>query len=301
MHWLSLAVFSLLLESVESRSLSHDRSSEPGESVADPATVVCATKSELSSVHKRDGELCVFRREFDDDDMDRLDKREDQKPKEKITNEKGPLNIGQGYHTFLGKGKKVRAVLLPAKNAKRNEPEAATIEKGAANSTAPPDTAEAETPVDSLEYEFTAPTGDTSGIDLGSYFHRPNRQILKKLREEGPTEPAAQEPDQHIHARAADGVDCHGDLKLSSKLVEDYSSYLKSLDVSASAAVSGWGQSADISGHYLDHTQLEKGFKFNLESYNYSGKFVDDYGDRWIRGTAHINLEFDTLEKAKER
>ncbi|KAM4058740.1 subtilisin-like protease [Hirsutella rhossiliensis] len=108
--------------------------------------------------------------------------------------------------------------------------------------------------------------------------------------------------EQNIHARAADQQDCTGSLKAYYKLTESFDKYLKTLDISASATVSGWGQSASVSGSYLDQAELSKdgltyvaiidvqrqsdsnsGFEFNKKNYN-GATFAQDYGDRWIRG-----------------
>ncbi|KAM4055837.1 heat-labile enterotoxin alpha chain domain-containing protein [Hirsutella rhossiliensis] len=150
-----------------------------------------------------------------------------------------------------------------------------------------------------------------SFLDSTSYFTPPDPNELDKLLDEEGTgnNGTVQAPEQgqnvnekHISARAADQPDCAGTLKVYSKLTESYDSYLKTLDISASATVSGWGQSASISGHYLDHTQISKdtltyvaiidierqqkfptGFQFNTDNYK-SESFNADFGDRWIRG-----------------
>ncbi|EAS30704.3 uncharacterized protein CIMG_06183 [Coccidioides immitis RS] len=83
-----------------------------------------------------------------------------------------------------------------------------------------------------------------------------------------------------------------------SSLIESYEKLVQSLDISAGAAVSGWGQSAKVDAKYLDRTEFEnstptyqvrvsvqqQGSVDNVYNFNKlnSGNLASTYGDRFI-------------------
>ncbi|OAA53231.1 subtilisin-like protease [Cordyceps fumosorosea ARSEF 2679] len=214
----------------------------------------------------------------------------------------GLLTIGQGYNTFLDKGRIVDAVIWP-KNKKRAETDGAAAPAG-----------NESTQVETL-FKWTPPTTDMDDLidlDLEEYFEQPNlKEIndrviaeLKVLKEER----KKQEQDKdnalatnEIETRA-EKQNCPGTLRKEYKLTEDFSSYLKTLDIGGGATISGWGQSASVSGNYLNQAKfaqntltyvafldVEKqktqpgGFQINQARYK-AGQFARDFGDRWIHG-----------------
>ncbi|KAK2590358.1 hypothetical protein QQS21_011968 [Conoideocrella luteorostrata] len=100
----------------------------------------------------------------------------------------------------------------------------------------------------------------------------------------------------------ADDKDCQGSLRQEYKFTKDYNSYLQSLGISGGATINGWGQSASVSGNYLNQAKFSKesltyvafldiekqsesrsGFEFNKARYK-QGYFAQDFGNRWIHG-----------------
>ncbi|PHH92158.1 hypothetical protein CDD83_8641 [Cordyceps sp. RAO-2017] len=162
-----------------------------------------------------------------------------------------------------------------------------------------------------MPFLFTPPSGDATGIDKLSYFAPPesNTEVKSVPDRDGAGKDAAiqvasrDQPGADLTARSLDQSRCSSlSITADSILTKDYQSYLTALDVSASATVSGWGQSASISGHYLDQARLSDSdltyvaiieiqrqqisndvFKFNDDLYN-SLSFTENFGDRWIRG-----------------
>ncbi|KMU84858.1 LOW QUALITY PROTEIN: hypothetical protein CIHG_02642 [Coccidioides immitis H538.4] len=74
-----------------------------------------------------------------------------------------------------------------------------------------------------------------------------------------------------------------------SSLIESYEKLVQSLDISAGAAVSGWGQSAKVDAKYLDRTEVrvsvqQQGSVDNVYNFNKlnSGNLASTYGDRFI-------------------
>ncbi|OAA45600.1 hypothetical protein NOR_03389 [Metarhizium rileyi] len=218
----------------------------------------------------------------------------------------GLLSRGQGYNTFLDKGLISNAVILPGGMKKRDDPE------GLAQKTVN---------LTTMNFNFTAPSANLTGLDLQSYFTPPDPdQIIQELLDE-----LAREEDNTtstLHARGFGQNDCTGSLQAYYKLTEDFGSYLKALDISGAATISGWGQSASVSGNYLNQADLYKegltyvavvdikkqltstsNFQFNKNKYKES-TFDRDFGDRWIRARLEFikkgNADKDTLKANAE-
>ncbi|KID84563.1 Proteinase inhibitor, propeptide [Metarhizium guizhouense ARSEF 977] len=217
---------------------------------------------------------------------------EDTTPKDGSSNnqKKGPglLSVGQGYNTFLDKGVIPDAVLLPGEK-KRDVP--AALAEVLVNQTT------------SMRFNFTAPSANLTNVNVTSYFAPPDPdEIMSDVLDDLENEQNATALNV-IHTRATeDQQDCTGSLTAYYKLTESFDSYLKALDVSGAATVSGWGQSASVSGSYLNQAELSKegltyiaiidiqrqvdlptGFEFNKDKYSAS-TFSRDFGDKWIHG-----------------
>ncbi|OAA48932.1 subtilisin-like protease [Beauveria brongniartii RCEF 3172] len=202
----------------------------------------------------------------------------------------GLLTKGQGYNTFLEKGRIVDAVIWPEskKRADTDAPENTQNEIG---------------------FDFAPPStdfDDFAGVDAAEYFEAPKpddvkariAEELRKLKEEKKKQ---KEKKKKLQSRDED-PNCRGTIHKEYKFVEDYNTYLKTLGIGGGATISGWGQSASVSGNYLDQAKFNKnsltyvavidverqltqpgGFEFNTARYKV-GKFGQDFGDRWIHG-----------------
>ncbi|EJP60890.1 serine protease [Beauveria bassiana ARSEF 2860] len=222
----------------------------------------------------------------------------------------GLLTRGQGYNTFLEKGKIVDAVIWTS-NKKRDETDGEAAPAGN-------ETTQAET-----VFDFIPPTTDIedfNGVDATQYFEVPKTNEikdriaakLKELKEQKKKE--KEEKDRalatnELQTRAED-PNCPGTLRKEYKFTKDYDSYLKLLGISGGATISGWGQSASVSGNYLNqaknspNSQLQfsgnsltyvafvdverqlatpGGFELNKARYK-PGRFSQDFGNRWIHG-----------------
>ncbi|KAM3457102.1 hypothetical protein MY5147_003929 [Beauveria neobassiana] len=205
----------------------------------------------------------------------------------------GTLSWGQGYSTLLGKGLRLDVVVPLTENAKRDNPTMLneTINPAALlNETNP-----------AIAYNFTAPSADLTGVvNLLEYFAEPDPDaIFDNL----PDVPEAPEEGAEENGKRAvvDIPGCTGKINTHFKLAEDYDSYMHALDVSASLAISGWGQSAAVSGNYLDQAKMsndaltfvatieiekqqdyENG-RFHALSYT-PAQFHQTHGDRWVKG-----------------
>ncbi|PHH85152.1 hypothetical protein CDD83_831 [Cordyceps sp. RAO-2017] len=142
-----------------------------------------------------------------------------------------------------------------------------------------------------------------TGIDVLSYFTPPDPKIIHEAIDRY----KAGSNTTHLrYVKRQDRQDCPGE-KSSGKLTRStsqhttYESYMKFLGISASASISGWGQSASVGGSYLDQAQfssrtltfvtklqVEKQqdpwdvFEFNNASYK-KENFHETHGDRFIR------------------
>ncbi|PHH83200.1 hypothetical protein CDD82_3125 [Ophiocordyceps australis] len=192
------------------------------------------------------------------------------------------LTKGQGYNTFLSKGQIADAVTLGAPVSKRQVPPAESHKNP------------------TKRFDFKAPSANLTNVDAKKYFAPPiaeeiiTEEALMELMEiEKFLEDGENEIDQHLRARdEGNRDDCTGSLRSYKRLVNSFDSYLKTLDISASATVSGWGQSAELSKEGLTYVAVidiqrqngsETGFKFNDKNYK-PESFNQDFGDRWIRG-----------------
>ncbi|EFY96929.2 subtilisin-like protease [Metarhizium robertsii ARSEF 23] len=186
---------------------------------------------------------------------------------------RGGLTMGQGYNTFLDKGAIHNAVLFSEGMNKRSE-----------NSTAELVNQDMMT-----RFNFTPPSADLTDIDM-SYFDRPDpraliEQVLAGLARDGKNTTALTKR----HTRTAGQDECNGSMRFTSELVENYEqvppnvpsaccfifmtqasttsdtnqvlltrlarSYLQTLEISGGATLSGWGQSASVSGAYLNKAE----------------------------------------------
>ncbi|KGQ04605.1 Subtilisin-like protease 11 [Beauveria bassiana D1-5] len=214
----------------------------------------------------------------------------------------GLLTRGQGYNTFLEKGKIVDAVIWPS-NKKRATVNGTTVLAGN------------ETTQTEAIFDFIPPTTeveDFDDVDATQYFEisKPNEikdrvaANLKEYKEQKKKE--KEEKDRlletnEIQTRAEDPK-CPGILRKEYKFTEDYDSYLKLLGISGGATISGWGQSASVSGNYLNQAKFAKnsltyvafldverqmttpgGFELNKARYK-PGQFSQEFGNRWIHG-----------------
>ncbi|KAM3504620.1 hypothetical protein MY11210_008291 [Beauveria gryllotalpidicola] len=214
----------------------------------------------------------------------------------------GLLTTGQGYNAFLEKGKIVDAVIWPNKN-KRDETDGAPVPAGN-------ETSQAET-----VFDFTPPTTevkDFNDVNATEYFKPPKPNDIKDrvaaklnaLREE---KKKKKEEKGKLLARnetqtPAEDPQCPGTLSKEYKFTEDYDSYLKLLGISGGATISGWGQSASLSGNYLNQAKFSQnsltyvafldvqrqlttpgGFEINKARYK-PGRFGQDFGNRWVHG-----------------
>ncbi|EFY89489.1 subtilisin-like protease [Metarhizium acridum CQMa 102] len=212
--------------------------------------------------------------------------KDDGKKKQK----KGPglLSVGQGYNTFLDKGMIPDAVFIPGEQ-KRDVP--ATLAEELVNQTT------------TMAFNFTAPSANLTSVNVVSYFSPPDpeeimKDVLADLENEQNTTAL-----NVIHTRATtDLQDCTGKMDTYYKITESFDSYIKALHVSGAATVSGWGQSASVSGSYLNQAELSKEgltyiavidiqrqvdlpavFEFNKNRYK-AASFARDFGDKWIHG-----------------
>ncbi|KAM3430852.1 hypothetical protein NHJ13734_007560 [Beauveria thailandica] len=207
----------------------------------------------------------------------------------------GTLSWGQGYSTLLGKGLRLDVVVPLSENAKRNDPAVLVNETNPAtvlNETNP-----------AIAFNFTAPSADMTGIvNLEEYFAEPDPDTIF---DNIPDAPEAPEEGAEANRKRAvvDIPGCTGKIHTHFKLAEDYDSYMHALDVSASLAISGWGQSAAVSGSYLDQAkasmsndaltfvatiEIEKqqdydNGQFHAASYT-PAQFHKTHGDRWVKG-----------------
>ncbi|KAK8145390.1 hypothetical protein G3M48_004495 [Beauveria asiatica] len=206
----------------------------------------------------------------------------------------GTLSWGQGYSTLLAKGLRLDVVVPLTENAKRNDPAVLSETNPATvlNETNP-----------AVAFNFTAPSADMTGIvNLEEYFAEPDPDtIFDNIPDvlEAPEEGAEANGKRAV----VDIPGCTGKINTHFKLAEDYDSYMHALDVSASLAISGWGQSAAVSGSYLDQAkasisndaltfvatiEIEKqqnydNGRFHAPSYT-PAQFHKTHGDRWVRG-----------------
>ncbi|KAK9445146.1 Proteinase inhibitor I9, subtilisin propeptide [Metarhizium brunneum] len=200
----------------------------------------------------------------------------------------GLLSKGQGYNSFLEKGMILDAVILHEGEKRRDIP-ARSAEELVSQTT--------------MKFNFTEPSADFAGVDVESYFYPPDLDaIMEDILADLENDEQDVSASKVLFTRAADRPDCTGALKFSSDLAEDYNSYLKALDISVAATVSGWGQSASVSGSYLNQAEFSSnaltyvakidmrrqldspaGFQFNMNKYT-TTTFARNFGDRWIRG-----------------
>ncbi|RDA85902.1 hypothetical protein CP532_2720 [Ophiocordyceps camponoti-leonardi (nom. inval.)] len=206
------------------------------------------------------------------------------------------LTIGQGYSTFLGRGKLSEAVTVEAKElVKRRE------------TTMPQQ-------IEQQRFNWVPPSKVSADVDLDEYFSPMDENAIDRIFD--------QETEQQLEQvlfkpkptkddilsrgrRAADGDSrCPGSLDISVQLFSDYTEYLRSVVASASATISYWKQSASISGSYLDQSKFsthsmiymakieiakqqhkDQRFSFNMESYEKNKDIFNSvFGNKWVRG-----------------
>ncbi|KAM3446628.1 hypothetical protein NHJ6243_010217, partial [Beauveria neobassiana] len=228
------------------------------------------------------------------------------------------LTIGQGYNTFLGRGMVRDAIMI-----KSNGEAASTIvdrseRSGDKNSTG--------------TFRFTEPGPVMPGVSLNEYFTATTPEELAKIIEEAEKASSDKEKRDDASKIVLDEKPtkegCPGEIQMKVDFVSDYKSYMKALGVNAAAAISGYGQSASVSGGYLDASAfssntltfiatasikkqrqfLNEKFTFNSQQYNNTEElFSTVFGNRWIRGfevggklITRITLTFDESSDKKE-
>ncbi|XWX01557.1 hypothetical protein V2A60_009585 [Cordyceps javanica] len=234
----------------------------------------------------------------------------------------GLLSRGQGYNSFLEKGKISEAVVWPEKKKRAEANEQMAV---AGNDTAQ----------DMTAFNFTYPTtdiGDFESVDAAKYFTVPEpeeleelvQKELEELEEKRKKDGEEKKTPPELNARQSrtGNSNCAGTLQKDYKFVQDYNTYLKTLGIGGGATISGWGQSASLSGHYLNQATLNvnsltyvvyinvekqltqpNGFQLNMKSYR-AGKFFKVYGDRWVHsfktgGKMVARVTFTSKEGAK--
>ncbi|KAM3549975.1 hypothetical protein ARSEF4850_008577 [Beauveria asiatica] len=189
------------------------------------------------------------------------------------------LTRGQAYNTFLGKGMKHGAVEV-TKGAKRGDE-----------------------PVEDqpMAFNFESPSANMGGVNITEYFTKPDPNELDNIADTEATDKEQGKPKRGLVLRDAQ-AGCAGDVDADYNLLTSYEKYMKALEISASATISGWGQSASMSGKYLDQSEFSSNsliyiamievkkqqnvddkFTFNDKLYN-KPTFDADFGDGWIRG-----------------
>ncbi|KAM3547276.1 hypothetical protein MY1884_009635 [Beauveria asiatica] len=189
------------------------------------------------------------------------------------------LTRGQAYNTFLGKGMKHGAVEV-TKGAKRGDE-----------------------PVEDqpMAFNFESPSANMGGVNITEYFTKPDPNELDNIADTEATDKEQGKPKRGLVLRDAQ-AGCAGDVDADYNLLTSYEKYMKALEISASATISGWGQSASMSGKYLDQSEFSSNsliyiakievkkqqnvddkFTFNDKVYN-KPTFDADFGDGWIRG-----------------
>ncbi|KID68961.1 Vacuolar protein sorting-associated protein 62, partial [Metarhizium brunneum ARSEF 3297] len=199
------------------------------------------------------------------------------------------MTVGEGYNTFLGKGVKHGAVQFSS--VKAAPPENIIPKRSASN-----------TPTRRETNPFQGLSVDMFDVDLDSYFIAPDPKMFDEpmYKQNEDNQNGINHSVAHVKRNAA--ASCPAEIDASVEFISDYESYLKVLDVSASATISGYGQTASASSSYLDKSrfasntltymaiinikkQINTGeeFAFNTNLYSNSS-FAKTFGDRWIRG-----------------
>ncbi|OAA34799.1 hypothetical protein ISF_10001 [Cordyceps fumosorosea ARSEF 2679] len=181
-------------------------------------------------------------------------------------------------------------------------------------------------------FHFTEPAPIMPGVSPNEYFAATTLEELAKIIEEAENASSDKEKrdggskvisDKKITMEA-----CPAEIQSHVEFVSDYTSYLKALGVNAAATISGYGQSASVSGGYLDESAFssntltfiasisinkqrrvpEEIFTFNSQHYEGNERpFPTTYGNRFIRGfdmggklMARIMLTFDESSDKEE-
>ncbi|PHH59984.1 hypothetical protein CDD81_2218 [Ophiocordyceps australis] len=204
------------------------------------------------------------------------------------------FTLGQGYNTFLDKGVTHGAVLVGRHEETKRDDLTANLTALDTNKV-----------MDARPFSFTPPSANMTGIDLKEYF----APLLSSQLDEAAAEPDPVEKDDFnqkfeynsvLAARSLDKT-CTASYTARYKFIQDFNSYLTTLGISASGTISGWGQSASISGDYLDHAQFSRSsltylaiieikkqepsgrnYEFNHALYK-PDSFHRVFGDSWIR------------------
>lgn len=130
-------------------------------------------------------------------------------------------------------------------------------------------------PVDNMSLPFTPPSADLTGLNATSYFLTPIDDTDEEDSWRQPL-PRRGVASSAIHSRSAPpSTDCQGELWADVKKVQSYKyeqpetlptgsrrlilgtrQYLDHMEVNPAVALAGFGSSAEISGNYLDQTQV---------------------------------------------
>ncbi|PMB63645.1 hypothetical protein BM221_010386 [Beauveria bassiana] len=221
------------------------------------------------------------------------------------------LTMGQGYNTFLGQGLLHNAVMIGSVSKRSEEP----VDN---NSTG--------------IFDFTEPSPVMPGVSLNEYFTATTSEELARVVEEAEKASSDKEKRDGDSKMISDTKmtmpGCPADIRSQIEFVSDYTSYLKALGVNAASTISGYGQSASVSGGYLDESTFssntltyiasisinkqrrfsDETFTFNKEKYEANERpFPTTFGNRYIQGfdmggklMARIMLTFDESSSKEE-
>ncbi|KAM3456688.1 hypothetical protein MY3296_001643 [Beauveria thailandica] len=221
------------------------------------------------------------------------------------------LTMGQGYNTFLGQGLLHDAVMITSASKRSEEP----VDM---NSTG--------------IFDFMEPGPVMPGVSLDDYFTATTSEELAKIIAEAANDSSDKEKrdggSKMISDKQMTMEGCPAEIHSHIEFVSDYTSYLKALGVNAASTISGYGQSASVSGGYLDESTFssnsltyiasisinkqrrvaDEKFSFNTQYYEGNEKpFATTFGNRFIRGfdmggklMARIMLTFDESSNKEE-
>ncbi|OAA46795.1 subtilisin-like protease [Beauveria brongniartii RCEF 3172] len=192
-----------------------------------------------------------------------------------------------------------------------------------------------EEPVDKNStgtFHFTEPGPVMPGVSLNEYFTATTSEELAKIIDEAAKDPSDKEKrdggSKMISDKKMTMEGCPAEIQSHIEFVSDYTSYLKALGVNAASTISGYGQSASVSGGYLDESTFSSNsltyiasisinkqrrvphetFTFNAQHYEGKDKqFPTTFGNRFIQGfdmggklMARIMLTFDESSNKEE-
>ncbi|KHN95227.1 subtilisin-like protease [Metarhizium album ARSEF 1941] len=228
----------------------------------------------------------------------------------------GLLTPGQGYNSFLQRGLVVDAVIWPDNNDNDHDDDTYYNNFNKRESRDASSAPEARIAVQT--FNFTSPRAgpwNFRNVNLTEWLEMPDmseieasadayeRELLEKWEKDRQTNERnnSTTATSKLHSRHA-VEECTSTMDIDTHFAKDHHSYFKALDISLGLTLSGWGQSAALSGNYLDQTTFSKKsltyvvsfvlgrqvqtpgrFKLNMARYK-PGNFTRDFGDSWIHG-----------------